>query len=266
MAVVNPGSFDIIGDIAILEIPEGENEKKLAEGLLKIHKNLKTIYMKEGERAGEFRLRKLRKLWGNGPETIHREHGCVFKMDVTKTYFSPREGTERQRIAGQVKPGEDVLIMFSGIAPYGIAVAKKQPRVGHVYCIEKNKHAHKYAEENVKLNRMKYQVIPVLGDVRKRSKEFYGKMDRIVMPLPGEGYKYLPVAISCLKPGGGTLHFYYISMEKDMFSMPEKILETQAKMMGKKVKILGERKVLPYSPKSWKICLDCRISQDSVVV
>ncbi|MBI4176655.1 MAG: hypothetical protein HY518_05595, partial [Candidatus Aenigmarchaeota archaeon] len=111
--------IDIIGDIAIVEMPEkGHDNRKVIESILKTHRHVKTICMKAGERSGKYRLRRLKVIHGKETVTIHREYGYQLKLDVRKAYFSPRESTERQRIAGQVKPGETVLVMFAGIGPF----------------------------------------------------------------------------------------------------------------------------------------------------
>ncbi|MBW3011557.1 hypothetical protein KY311_00055, partial [Candidatus Woesearchaeota archaeon] len=149
-----PSSYDIIGDIAIVEIRKGDekNEKKVAEALLKLHKNIKVVARKAGEHAGEFRTRKLKILAGeNRKETIYRESGASIKLDVEKVYFSERLGTERLRIAKQIKKGENVLVMFSGCAPYPL-VFSRNSKANLIFGIEKNPAAHKYALENVKIN------------------------------------------------------------------------------------------------------------------
>ena len=113
--------IDVVGDIAILELDNRDiaNEsllKQFAEQFLKNYKHVKTVLLKTAGRSGEFRLQRLKFLAGvNKTVTMHREHGCVFKVDVAKAYFSPRLAHERLRIAKLVKPGENVLVMFSGI-------------------------------------------------------------------------------------------------------------------------------------------------------
>jgi len=252
-------AFDIIGDIAILEIEEKQDEKKAVQQLIKTHPNVKTVLKKSGEREGEFRTRKLEKLWGDGTETTHIEHGMRFRLDVATCYFSPRELTERQRVANEVLPKETVMVMFGGVAPFAIAIAKKQPRVARVLCVESNLDCIKYAEENVKLNACKYVVEPVLGDVSKACKPHFGRCDRVVMPLPREGYKFLPVALACLKPRGGMIHFYYVGMAEDMFGEAVKVVKDHCKRFGRKCKVVGQHKVLPYGPGKFKVCIDVEV-------
>jgi tRNA (guanine37-N1)-methyltransferase len=96
--------------------------------------------------------------------------------------------------------------------------------------------------------------------VKKASKPFYGKCDRVVMPLPKEGYRFLPEAFACLKKKGGIIHFYSYAHEDDLFSEAEGLAQKAAKKAGRKIKILERRKVLPYGPRVFKVCLDIKVS------
>ena len=179
-------------------------------------------------------------------------------MDVAKVYFSQREATERQRIADQVKNGESVMVMFAGIGSFPVIIAKKNPKVGQIYGIEINPHAFKYMVENVRINKVGHKVISVLGDVKKVAKDYSGLCDRVVMPLPKEGYRYLPEAFQCLKKKG-IIHFYSYEHERDLFSKSLDIVNTNSEKMNKRVKIINKRKVLPYGPRVWKICIDFEV-------
>ncbi|MEM7816081.1 MAG: class I SAM-dependent methyltransferase family protein, partial [Candidatus Aenigmatarchaeota archaeon] len=177
--------FDIIGDVAVIEIPDELERQKMAiaKAVLMANRNVRTVCRKLGEREGRYRLREMEILLGKSTETVHREYGCAFKLDVRKVYFSPREGTERQRVAEQVKPKETVMVMFEGVGPYAIQIAKKQPKVKKVIAIEINPKAVEYMRENITLNKVSDRVEPVLGDVSRAAKRFYGTCDRVVMPL-----------------------------------------------------------------------------------
>jgi tRNA (guanine37-N1)-methyltransferase len=253
-------SFDIVGDIGIIELDESlkKKERAVAEALMRVHRHIKTVCAKSGERGGRLRLRKLEKVMGNGFETVHTESGCRYKLDVRKAYFSPRESTERKRVADQVKAGETVLVMFSGIAPYAVMIAKTQKGVEKVSCIELNRDACRYAEENVKMNKVADKIEIICGDVGKESKRFRGLFDRVVMPAPTEAYRYLDDAVACVK-NGGVVHFYFIGHEDDLYSECEDLVRESCGEVGKKFKILRRKKVLPYAPRIWKVCLDVEV-------
>ncbi len=261
-----PSSYDIVGSkgraIIIAEFPEWvseEEKKKAAMELLKRHKNARSVLEKSGERSGRFRLRKLKLLAGESrTEVLHKEHGYLLKLDPTKVYFSPREATERQRIASQIAPGERVLVMFSGVAPYCIAIGKKQPLVEEIVGIEINPHAHRYALENVRINKLEGKVRLYLGNVSDVCKRLAEKFDRIIMPLPRSAYRYLKYAFPLLKKGG-VLHFYHVAREENGEKVCRKILERNARRFGREVKVLLVKKVLSYAPRKWKFVADAKV-------
>jgi len=253
-------SFDIIGDIGIIEA-EGDlrgKGKAIAAAFMRTHRNVRTVCVKLGERGGRLRLRKLKKLAGNGFETTHTEFGCRYRLDVRRVYFSPRESTERKHIAEQVKPGETVLVMFSGVAPYAVMIARTQKAVARVACIEINKDACRYAAENARLNKVADRLEVVCGDAGKEWKRFRGLCDRVVMPAPTEAYRYLDEALACVKRGG-TVHFYFIGHEDSLYEEAESLVKQSCEEVGRKFRITGRRKVLPYAPRVWKVCLDVKV-------
>lgn len=163
-------SFDIVGDIAIIEIPEEleRKEKEIAKALLDVHPHLKTVCKKAGIHEGRFRLRRLKIIAGEKKtETLYKEHGVLIRVDIEKVYFSPRLVYERDRIAKQVKPKEIIGAWFAGVGPYPLVIAKKQPRVGKIYAIELNPDAIPYLENNIRINKLSDKVVPLMGDVKK---------------------------------------------------------------------------------------------------
>jgi tRNA (guanine37-N1)-methyltransferase len=252
-------AYDIIGSkeksIALLGV-NVKNPKKAAKEIMKRHKAVKSVLKKLSERKDTFRLYPCKLIAGNkNTEVIHKEYGYFLKLDPQKAYFSPRESTERQRIAGMVKPREEVLVMFSGVCPYPIAIAKRQTLVSKIYAVELNPAAHKYALENVKLNRLEKKIIPILKDVRK-TKEI-GKVDRIIMPLVEKAIDYLDIAFSHSKKGT-IIHLYGLSKEAKFKDLEEKVKKI-AKKHKVKYKIVGRQDVLPYAPRIQKVRIDIKI-------
>jgi len=150
-------AFDAIGDIAILEIDEGlrRKEKKIAQALLGCHKNIVTVLRKDSAHEGEFRIQKYKFLAGQDKrETMHVESNTRLLLDVEKVYFSPRMSHERLRIASMAKPGENILVMFSGCGPYPCVLARNA-KPSQVLGIEINPTGHLYAKKNAKLNKLK---------------------------------------------------------------------------------------------------------------
>jgi len=258
------GSFDIVGSkekaVAIVEVPEGADEKRIAEEIIRKHKNVKSVLKKISERRGEYRTREYELITGDGnTEVAHKEYGCLFKLDPQKVYFSPRELTERQRIAKQVKPKEKVMVMFGGIAVISVIIAKVQPEVDKIYSVELSPEANKYAIENVRINGVGHKVILIEGDVKKKCQTYYGKCDRVAMPLPLGSESFLDIAVNCLKKEGGIIHFYNWGESNNPFEKAESIIHETLTKLGRKYEIINKKKVLPYSPRKWKIILDLKI-------
>ena len=121
-------SYDVLGSVAVVRFPldfKKTEKKKFAEQLLKKQKAIKTVLEKQGKIKG--RLRKISTRYIAGEKTkevLYRENNCVFRFNIDKTYFSPRLSNERKEIAEQIKKGEEVLVMFAGVAPLSIVIAK----------------------------------------------------------------------------------------------------------------------------------------------
>lgn len=261
---IAPNSFEVIGSrekaVAIVEIsPELESKKKIiAQKIMELHKNVKSVLKKNSERKGEFRTREFELVAGDeDTEVLHKEYGYILRINPEIAYFSEREGIERQRIAQQVKENEVVMLMFAGIGSYAIAIVKKQPKIEKIYAIELNPQAVEYIKENAMINRVADKIIPIEGDVRKESENFFGNCNRVIMPLPLHASEFLECAINCLKERG-IIHFYTLLEKKD-FSEAKRQIDAICNKMHKKYKILNERKVTEYSPKKWKVCIDFEI-------
>ena len=120
-------SYDVVGDIAIIRIPDAlkHRSKTIAEAIMQTQKRVKTVLCQASPVSGDLRLRKLEWVAGEKKtETLHKEHGCLFKVDLERCYFSPRLSHERMRISQQVQPSEVIVNMFSGVGCYSITIAK----------------------------------------------------------------------------------------------------------------------------------------------
>jgi len=204
-------SYDIIGDIAIIKIPEVLLNYKHVIGmaLLKNIKNLKTVLIQSDSVSGEYRLRGVDFIAGDERYlTIYKEFGCKFLVNVATSYFSPRLSTERLRLSNLVNANELVLNMFAGVGTFSVVMAKKTPL--KVVNLDSNLDAHVLSIINSKINGVEQQITSLHGDARNilQSKNYLNNFDRILLPLPEKAHEFLDVALSCLKPSGGILHFF----------------------------------------------------------
>lgn len=248
---VVPRAFDVVGSIAIFnEFPKElkKKEKIIAETLMHLHPNIKTVAKKTGKYAGRYRVPKIAIIAGEKTkETIHKENGVLLKLNVETCYFSVRTSAERLRVAKQVEKGEKVLVMFSGVAPFPCVIARNSgPSL--VYGVEMNKQAHKYTLENIKMNKLR-NVLCLQGDVRKRLPLLKEKFDKIIMPLPKNAEKYLALAVTKLKPKGKI--YLYLFVEEKKFSAIKKTYQRRFK----KVALVECGK---YSPGVSRVCLELR--------
>lgn len=200
------GSYDRIGDIAIIKIRDWKRALSLSRSLIESSAGITTVFQDSGL-EGEFRVRKLELLQGDGhTETEYQENGARFILDVSEVYFSPRLATERQRVASSVRDSEKIVDMFAGIGPFGIAIARK--RNVTVHAMDSNPKAIEYMKKSIELNKLDGEVRPLLGDAETLSESFKN-MDRIIMNLPHGGTRYLSAAHRMLRDGG-IVHFYLI--------------------------------------------------------
>ncbi|MFT4303307.1 MAG: class I SAM-dependent methyltransferase [Candidatus Woesearchaeota archaeon] len=251
-------SFDIVGDIVIIEIKQEllKKEKIIGEAILLMHKNITTVCKRAGLHSGKYRTQKLKIIAGKRTkETIHKESGCRIKLHVEKCYFSVRSGTERLRIASLIKSNEDILVMFSGVAPF-ICVIGKNSKYNAMTGIELNPVAHKYALENVIQNKIKNTTL-INGDVRKEVFNLKKKYNRIIMPLPRTAEEFLDSALVVAKKGT-LIHLYGFLNENEFEEYKVKIIQI-CKNNGFKIKILGIVKCGQFSPKVFRICVDFQI-------
>lgn len=226
-------SYDIIGDIAVLRVPEGLKPRRelVAEAIMQVHRRVKTILCQISPVQDEFRLRRLEWVAGEKKtETVYREHGCLFRVDLARCYFSPRLSYERMRIARQVQPGEVVANMFAGAGSYSILIAK-HTQASKVYSIDLNPDAVRYMVENIGLNGVQNRVVVIQGDAKDVIREnLKGLAHRVLMPLPEKAHEYLDYALLALPPEGGWIHYYAFEHAKK----PENPIEkTETKVTEK---------------------------------
>ncbi len=247
-------SYDTVGTIAILEIPKELEPKEtiIGEQLLKLKNNIETVVKKKNIHHGIYRTQQTTHLAGKKTKTsILKENNIKLKINVDKTYFSVRLATERKRIAKQVKKGESILVMFSGAAPYACVLAKNT-KAKSITAIEINPEAHKLAQENIRLNKLK-NVTLINADVKKAVPKLKQKFDRILMPLPKTADEFLPTALKAAKKGT-IIHFYDFLNETEFKKAHQKI-----KKACKQCRILRTVKCGQHAPKVFRICVDFKI-------
>lgn len=206
-------AFDQIGDIVIIKIPDSllSKRKLIAEIILAHVKTAKVVFAQVSPVKGDYRVRNLEFVAGeNRTTTEYKEHGCRFRVDVAKTYFSPRLSTERLRIANMVGEDETIVNMFAGVGTYSILIARMN-KTCKVYSIDSNAVAAELCEANAKLNKVQDRVISIHGDASKVIKdELTGQANRVLMPLPERAKEFVNSAVLALKKKGIVHYFVHI--------------------------------------------------------
>jgi tRNA (guanine37-N1)-methyltransferase len=253
-------AFDVIGKIAVIDIPPGLEKKKkvIGEALLSVHHNLKTVCKRAGIHGTEFRIRPVEVIAGEkSTEAEYIESGVKLRLDINRVYFTPRLSHERERIAALVRPGETVGVFFAGVGPFALVIFKRQPRV-RIYAIELNPAAYEYMVTNIRINKAQEAVTPILGDVREVAPKLGRIFDRIAMPLPKGGEDFLEAAFAAAKPGC-VVHFYQFAKEEDPFSEAEEKVRKAAEKAKRSFSVVNKKIVRPYAPRIAQVVLDVKV-------
>jgi tRNA (guanine37-N1)-methyltransferase len=247
-------SMDFIGDIALLRLDDAKYITEIAEAILESNTHVKTVFIDHGVKD-DYRVRDIEFILGdNKTETTHTEFGVSIKVDISKTYFSPRLAAERLRIAQQIKKGEYVIDMFAGVAPFGLIIAKySHPK--KIFSIDKNHHAVQYAQKNVILNKKENLFEIIEGDAKKIIKTL-PHVHHIIMNLPHKSYGYLPAAIKKAK----LLHYYEILDRKGVEERLDNIKQLGEKN-GYKIGVSNTRIVGSYSPSKIRFGVELQIKK-----
>ncbi|MEM2147445.1 MAG: class I SAM-dependent methyltransferase family protein [Candidatus Bathyarchaeia archaeon] len=259
-----PRAIDFVGDIAIIEIPpELEPYKtEIGNAILRTYKNVQTVLAKAGAVKGEYRIREFSLIAGvNKTETVHKEHGCKFHVDLTRAYFSPRLSNEHLRVASMVNESETVTDMFAGVGPFSILIAKKHKNV-KVYAVDINPDAVAFLERNIKLNRVERKVHPIIGDARQVVKQqLHGLADRVVMNLPEKALDFVDAACEAIKPDGGIIHFYsFVNGKEGLENLKLQFTKEIEKFKRRVNRIVFSRLVRETAPYKWQAVLDAWVS------
>lgn len=240
-----PNSHDVVGDIAITKLEESllPYRKAIGEAMMKVCPNLRAVFL-DGGVKGEFRIRELELIAGSGSsETMHKEFGTRMKTDPARVYFNPRLANERARVTAMVKPGEVIIDMFAGVAPFGSVICRNA-KPAKVYSIDLNPECEYYMRENMRLNHIDNMEC-LIGDSTELVKSL-PKADRIIMNLPQIADRFLDSALGAAKVGA-MIHMHKIMEREDLPSYRDDIVE-KMKEKGFGMEIMRVSELKTYSP------------------
>ncbi|AZH25280.1 class I SAM-dependent methyltransferase [Haloplanus aerogenes] len=256
-------SYERLGDVAILDEDDSERAHEIAEAILDSDLPVRAVIDRASKVKGDLRVRD----WtvvataddaaDDRPvtETVHREYGFEYLLDLSRVYFSPRLATERHRVTEQVEAGEQAVDMFAGVGPFVIPMAA---RGATVVGVDLNPAAVEYLRENARRNGVADRVTAIEDDVRDVAVDYDGWADRIVMNLPHSADDFLDAAVT-LASDDCVLHYYDIQHEDDPFGPGERAIRAAA--AGYDVDVLTRHVVRSYAPHELNVCLDVRLSR-----
>jgi tRNA (guanine37-N1)-methyltransferase len=258
-----PQAFDVVGDIVIIDIPAKLEpyQDLIGEAILQIQKSAKTVLAKAGDISGVFRVRDYTFIAGEQKtQTVHREFGCIYHVDVAKAYFSPRLSHEHERVAGLVAAGEVVADLFAGVGPFSVLIGKKCP-FAKVYAVDLNPDAVELLKLNVRVNRVDSQVFPVLADARGiAAGKLKGRADRVIMNLPETAIEFVDAASNAVKPDGGVVHLYGFVRQPDSVENLKLRFADAVRQCGRRVEeFLLVRSIRETAPFESQVVLDAKI-------
>ena len=261
-------SFDQIGDIIVLKIPENLIDERrfiLGERILKEFPYINVVLRQVSPVKGLFRIRSFEHLAGElRTYTIYKEHGCRFYVDISKVYFSPRLSYERKRISELVIDGERILNMFAGVGPYSIIIARK--RDVSIHSVDINPYAFEYHLINNMLNKVEDRIVTYRDDSANVVKNYLMDMvDRVLMPLPELAIDYLPYAVKAVRDEGWIhiyLHIRYSQDEDEALIEAVEIVEKSLNELGiSQIREANPRIVREVATRTAQVCVDIYIAK-----
>lgn len=255
-----PSSFDVIGDIAVLKIPEELEpyREQIGLAILRWNPRIRAVVQDRGVK-GERRVRSIEVIAGEQrTTTVHTEHGLRYGVDLAQAYFSPRLASERKRIAGLVLEGEVVADPFAGVGPFAILIAKRR-RPKLVHASDVNPAAVVLLRTNIAVNRAD-RVTPHEGDAH-RILEQVAPVDRIILDLPHMAFDHLADAFAAIG-ARGVVHVYRILERADERAATDRIRGIAAQS-GMKIRDLQRHTVRAYSPTQHHVAFDVTVVRAS---
>jgi tRNA (guanine37-N1)-methyltransferase len=241
-----PRSFDVIGDIVLIRLPDDlvGRQDEIGEALLSFVPTARVVGRDRGVHGPE-RRRQVERIAGTGGwRTRHRENGLDFEVNVERAYFSPRLAREHARVADEVRTGERVYDLCCGVGPFAVTIAR-DGRASSVTAVDSNPEAIELLQATLARYPFGARVRPVLA----RLESFLPSstaVDRVILNLPHEGIKYLPSVARAVAPRG-RLHYYEVTPRVESERRAEAVVGALGSVGWK---LVDRHPVHPYSPAS----------------
>ena len=260
-----PRSYQIIGKLFLVKLrPELlKHKKKIGKAVLEIFPYVHSVFLLKGikERTRKPDIEVIAGCKHKKPvpcsQTLHKEYGCKFLLDISEVMWSKGNKNERQRLIEDVKK-ETIVDMFAGIGYFSIFLAKYS-RSEKVYSIEINPKSAEFLRKNAWMNDVENKIEVLEGDCRDYAKILQNMADRIIMGYLFETEKYLKSALKMAKRSC-LIHFHRNMHRNEIEEMKEKIVKI-AKKEEYEVKFLRIKEVKSYAPNISHYVLDLKVTK-----
>ena len=257
-------SLERLGDVVIIDEDDSERANEIADAVMASDLPARSVLNRASKIKGELRVRD----WDilaerddqtadrSPTETVHREYGHEFLLDLAAVYFSPRLATERHRVVEQIQPGERLVDMFAGVGPFAIPAAA---RGAEVVAVDLNETAIDYLRENARRNDVSDSLTSISGDIREVATDYAGWADRLIMNLPHSAGEFIETAVE-LAGDDCVIHYYDIQHDSDPFGPGIETIRAAAEP-DYEVSVETEHVVRSYAPHEVNVCLDVRLTR-----
>jgi len=243
---------DIIGNIALLKFPKKTlwiTKKLKAKLFLKNHPQISTVLEKTEKFSGVLRTLKTKYLSGIKTKKVtYKENNLTFKFNIEEIYFSSRLSNERKITSNEIYKiskkisNPKILVMFSGISPYPIVIAKKfknEKKKITIYSNELNSEANKYSKENIKLNKLENYITLIPGNAKSLPKKTKNKFDIILMTRPNLKETFLDTSLKLSKKNTTILYHGFGTKESVLKEIKDKVKNKIGKIKIRKAGDIG---------------------------
>jgi tRNA wybutosine-synthesizing protein 2 len=256
-----PRGFQTVGKVIILKLNSILIKKRniIGKAYLELFPNIRSIYINLGKIIGTFREpENIEYLAGeDNPIVEHKEHGVIYRFDITKIMFSKGNINERKYLATLVKNGEIIVDMFAGIGYFSLPIAKNSSPE-KIFSIEINPVSYKFLVENIRINHLEDLITPILGDSKEEVLNLNKsgiRADRVLMGVLPAPKDYIKEGLSLTKDNGTIFHYEGI-VSKDEFPSLFDEFNKEAKDLGFKTELKQQRIIKSYGPNLYHTVLD----------
>ncbi len=254
-----PNSYARIGDLIVINDPLDLRPTEVGEALLDLHGDCSGVLCIDTI-EGQQREPSIEHIAGESrTETVHREHGIEYALDLSEVMFSPGNQRERVRMGNLVDTGEHVLDCCAGIGYFTLQMAAGGATVT---AVEQNPTAFDWLSHNVTRNGLDHRVDTLCGDCR----DVTATASRAVIGhLPvhdcrddprafGDGY--LDTAIRAV--GSGWLHIHSIAWA-DETELAVDLMVSRLEAREVTVETASAHRVKGFAPSTDHLVIDVRI-------